>query len=419
MARILPPRSVKPRANLFAALYGPGGSGKTLLALKMAHRLAAETGAEIVFIESDEGRANFYSEFAFRPIPFRERFPVLELIEHINTFTEMVREEPNSIVMIIDSLTPFHTGAEGLNDRNNNVYAKDFGGNTWSAWSKTGPLEEDPMYAAMRRFTKFGHMILCLEEGNDYSGKDLVGVKPKFRDGFGHRVDTLIRVERYFSQNVTKREEKPKPGSAVTDTHRAIIEKVSIAWNKPKSDGTVESEYPIQTGTIIADPQGNIASQLLEYINKGAENYQEVIDEYLVSLKDADRDGLLKAYEYAKRVAWPEEHRKTLMEAIVALGNKAPGAILSTPATAVPPMEHYSWSKLTADHADGNWLDAAEGLDECESDIELDAFLAWAAACGHAEAVRGLVNNRKQELAHQRDDEHTKDSVGLTDNDIF
>lgn len=424
MARILPPRSVKPRANLFAALYGPGGSGKTLLALKMAHRLAVETGAEIVFIEADEGRADFYSEFEFRPIPFRDTFSVLELIEEIDTFTEIVREEPNSIVMVIDSLTPFHAAKGGLNDRNNNHYAASFKGNTWSAWSKTGPLEEEPMYAAMRRFTKHAHMILCLEESNDYGGGDkVIGVKPKFRDGFSHRVDTLIRIERYFHQSVTKNDEKLKPGSsAANDVHRAIIEKVSIAWNDPQPDGTVKSEYPVETGTLIPDPQGNIATQLLEYINKDAENYQGAIEEYLNGLKDADRDGLLKAYGYAKRVAWPPQHRQALMDAIVALGSKFQTTSEVAAETLEPtaPIEHYEWSALDMNHPVEQWLKIAEMLNEhCESDIELDAFLEWAGKCQRADNVRGLIENRKVELAHERAREDLRDSQGLTDNDIF
>ena len=61
---------------------------------------------------------------------------------------------------------------------------------------------------------------------------------------------------------------------------------------------------------------------MLEYLNEGAGNYQEVIDEYLEDIKDADRDGMLKAYNYAQHVAWPEEHRQALMDAIVALGSK-------------------------------------------------------------------------------------------------
>lgn len=439
--RILPPRSVKPRAHLFAGLYGPGGSGKTLLALKMAHRLAVETGAEIVFIDADEGRADFYSEFQFRPIPFREKFSVLELIEEIDTFTEIARAEPDSIVLIIDSLTPFHTGPGGLNDRNNNFYAGEFKGNTWSAWSKTGPLEEDPMYAAMRRFTKHGHLILCLEEAPDYNGKDLVGVKPRFRDGFGHRVDTLIRVERYFQQAVTKREEKPKPGTVATDVHRAIIEKVSIAWNEPRSDGTVETEYPIETGTLIANPQGDIATRLLEYINKGAENYQGSIDEYVEGLKEADRDELLKAYGYAKRVAWPEAHRQALMDAIVSLGSKfqtTEGAPPAPPLNdivdavhAAAGMQHivnvalelsqqYAWSELTMNHHAEEWMQAAEDLDNhCESDIELDAFLARAKQCGRWDDVHEVIENRKGELAHDRKVESFRDTQGLDANEIY
>ena len=145
MTRILPPRAVKPLAKLLMAIYGPEGSGKTLLSLKCAHRLAAPVGAEIVLIDADDGRAEFYPEFAFRPEPFRDAFSTRRLIEVIDGYTEMVREAPGSIVLLIDSLTAFWEGPGGLKELNDTVNAQDFKGNTWSAWSVTGPQEVDPL----------------------------------------------------------------------------------------------------------------------------------------------------------------------------------------------------------------------------------------------------------------------------------
>lgn len=421
MTRILPPRAVKPLAYLLMAMYGPGGSGKTLLALKTAHRLAAPVGGDIVLIDADEGRSEFYPEFAFRPEPFRDVFSTKRLIQVIDSYTEMVREAPGSVVLIIDSLSPFWAKNGGLQHVNNIVNAKKFGGNTWSAWSVTGPQEEEPLYAAMRRFTKYGHMVLCLEESPDYNGNDLVGVKPHFRTGFSHRVDFLVRVERYMHQADTKRQAKPE--DAAQDSHRAIIEKVSIARTRPNPDGTVESEYPVATGTVIPNPNGEIGARLLEYLNEGAGNYEEVIAEYLESIKDADRDGLLKAYDYAKRVTWPEEYREQLKDGITALGSKfkAPEAPVAAPVEGADrPPEQYFWSDLTHNHPVDEWMHAAEELDNnCESEIELDAFLAWAKQCERWDNVHELIYNRKEEVAHERLSDDIDERSGLTANDIF
>jgi hypothetical protein len=422
MMRILPPRAVKPLAYLLMLLYGPEGCGKTLLALKSAHRLVAPVNGEIILIDADEGRAEFYPEFNFRPEPFRGTFSARRLIEKIDEYTEVAREPPGTIAMIIDSVTPFWEREGGLKQVNDTVNAQAFKGNTWSAWSVTGPEEVDPLYMAMRRFTRYGHLIICAEQGPDYEGTKQVGVKPKFRDGLGHRVDFVLRAERYFSQETTARDEAPK--DAATSSHRIVIEKVTIARNRPNPDGTVDSEYPVKTGTVVPDADGGTAARLLEYLNEGAGDYEGVTKEYLESIKDADRDGLLKAYNYAKNVSWPEEHRQALMDAVVALGSKfqtAPAAVEAPPVQAVErPADRYFWSALTPNHPVEEWMQAAEGLDnQCDSDIELDAFLAAAKQAGRWDNVHELIENRKQELAHDRKEEAFRESQGLDANEIF
>lgn len=419
--RVLPPRAVKPLRNLLLAIYGPEGCGKTLLALKSAHRLAAPVGADIVLIDADDGRAELYPEFQFRPEPFRDVFSARRLVDMIDGYTEMIRESPGSIVMVIDSLTPFWEGNGGLKQLNDTVNAQEFKGNTWSAWSVTGPQEVDPLYAAMRRFTRFGHLIVCLEQAPDYEGTKQVGVKPRFRDGFGHRMDFVLRAERYFHQETTVNDAKPT--AAATSTHRAVIEKVTIARNQPNADGTTTNEYPVKTGTVIPDPDGGTAARLLEYLNEGAGNYQEVIAEYLEHLQGATRDEMLKAYNYAKNVAWPEQDRKALEDAIVELGSKFQAPQEDPPASEpvrVGPAPEYRWSGLGPESPVEDWEKAASDLETyCESRIELDAFLAWAKQCERGDDVRELIEHRKRELAHDRGSHDEFYGAGLTDNDIF
>ncbi|MFD6425080.1 AAA family ATPase [Streptomyces sp. NPDC060198] len=177
------------------ALQGPGGSGKTKTALRLAESLAA--GGTIGVVDTERGSALKYA-----PVPGRPDLGGHEFVHLPMAFCSpenliaavRAAEEARLAVLMVDSWSHFWAGKGGLLARVDQESKKPghFGG-SYTAWAPVNELEQD-MLDALLGFP--GHVIVTMRTKNDYEmeGKKVtkVGVKTVQREGAEYEVDVVI-----------------------------------------------------------------------------------------------------------------------------------------------------------------------------------------------------------------------------------
>ncbi|MYW48843.1 AAA family ATPase [Streptomyces sp. SID161] len=175
------------------ALQGPGGSGKTKTALRMAEGLAQ--GGMIGVVDTERGSAKKYAivpgrpdlgghEFGHMPMAFCSPENLIAAVK--------AAEEARLAVLIIDSWSHFWAGKGGLLARVEEEGRKSTGGK-FSAWAPVNDLEQD-MLDVLLNFP--GHVIVTMRTKNDYvmEGKKVTkaGVKTVQREGSEYEFDVVI-----------------------------------------------------------------------------------------------------------------------------------------------------------------------------------------------------------------------------------
>lgn len=177
------------------ALQGPGGSGKTKSALRMAEGLAK--GGPIGVVDTERGSAKKYAivpgrpdlgghEFGHMPMAFCSPENLIAAVK--------AAEEARLAVLIVDSWSHFWAGKGGLLARveEESQKASNRGGK-FTAWAPVNDLEQD-MLDALLNFP--GHVIVTMRTKNDYEmeGKKVtkVGVKTVQREGSEYEFDVVI-----------------------------------------------------------------------------------------------------------------------------------------------------------------------------------------------------------------------------------
>ncbi|MFD3749705.1 AAA family ATPase [Streptomyces cyaneofuscatus] len=177
------------------ALQGPGGSGKTKTALRMAERLA--DGGSIGVVDTERGSAKKYAvvpgrpdlgghEFGHMPMAFCSPENLIAAVR--------AAEEARIAVLVIDSWSHFWAGKGGLLARVEEESQKSTNrGGKFTAWAPVNDLEQD-MLDALLNFP--GHVLVTMRTKNDYSmeGKTVtkVGVKTVQREGSEYEFDVVI-----------------------------------------------------------------------------------------------------------------------------------------------------------------------------------------------------------------------------------
>ena len=177
------------------ALQGPGGSGKTKTALRMAERLV--DGGDIGVIDTERGSAKKYAvvpgrpdlgghEFGHMPMAFCSPENLIAAVK--------AAEEARLAVLIVDSWSHFWAGKGGLLARVEEESQKSSNrGGKFTAWAPVNDLEQD-MLDALLNFP--GHVIVTMRTKNDYEmeGKKVtkVGVKTVQREGSEYEFDVVI-----------------------------------------------------------------------------------------------------------------------------------------------------------------------------------------------------------------------------------
>ncbi|MEU1141829.1 AAA family ATPase [Streptomyces sp. NPDC005885] len=250
-------------------LQGPGGSGKTKTALRMAEGLAK--GGLIGVVDTERGSALKYAPVPGRPDIEAHKFAHLPMAfcspENLKAAVKAA-EEARIAVLIVDSWSHFWAGRGGLLARVDEEAKKGGSGGKFTAWGPVNELEQE-MLDALLNFP--GHVIVTMRTKNDYEmeGKKVtkVGVKTVQREGAEYEVDVVIDM---------------------------------IAGT-----GTVtKTRYTALDGACVHHPGPDFAEAILEQLGQGVDPVQVIVDELV-------REGL--TYERALEVHGQANSRRLLL----------------------------------------------------------------------------------------------------------
>jgi hypothetical protein len=391
---------VRKRSNLYVALYGAGGGGKTLLGLQMMQRIIARDGGKGAVVDTDNGSWRYYAAsspgaddgFSFPDTTLHDNFSPERLHQIVDE-----AEASGVTCLLFDSFSPFWDKQGGLfwrNEHQNAPTRKSGKSDSRAGWSITN-VEEDAVFDRLRAYCdNGGHVILSLEQRNENGpGETVIGVIPRWRSGFPHRVDFVVRVERYSQQIDTKHD--PTGRGAFVDGHRAILEKTRTVGLRVKADGTTEKQPVVPTGAVFDQPSGaEIVDRILDHFHAVPEpDWKAIVAEYMEQLP-SDRDGLLDAYREVDCRDWPAQYREWAQTQIkaIGLGKKASEGPI---ASASPD----GWRALEPNSPVDEWTAAGKALVGTAEVAEVDAFQQHAEACGRSDNVAVYIKERRSQIA--------------------
>jgi hypothetical protein len=181
------------------AIEGPSGSGKTWTALLFAQAL----GKRIAVADTEHKRALLYADiFEFDHLDVTS-FPPEAVIEILGAAA-------NHDVCVIDSLSHFWMGTDGMLEQVDRAARRSGGGNSFAGWKEMRPAERR-MIEAMLAFP--GHLIVTMRsktewviEEND-RGKKVprkIGLKAEQREGIEYEFDLVGSMDHENTMVVTK-----------------------------------------------------------------------------------------------------------------------------------------------------------------------------------------------------------------------
>lgn len=180
--------AVKEQEKARIALDGPSGSGKTWSALAIAQGL----GARIAVIDTEKGSASKYAgDFAFDTLKLYSYDP-RDLPKALSAAASSDHD-----VVIVDSLSHFWMGTDGLLSQVDRITARSQSKNSWSAWKDANPMEQAMIDALL---TYPGHVIVTMrtktewvvtEDERGKKSPTKIGTKPVQRDGIEYEFDLV------------------------------------------------------------------------------------------------------------------------------------------------------------------------------------------------------------------------------------
>ncbi|MFE5258280.1 AAA family ATPase [Streptomyces coelicoflavus] len=245
--------ATREQARARIALQGPGGSGKTKTALRMAEGLA--NGGPIGLVDTERGSALKYAPVPGRPDIEAHDFAHLPMAfcspENLIAAVKAA-EEARLAVLIIDSWSHFWAGKGGLLARVEEE-GKKISGGKFSAWAPVNEMEQD-MLDVLLGFP--GHVIVTMRTKNDYelSGGKVkkLGVKTVQREGAEYEVDVVIDMV--------------------------------------EGTGTVtKTRYSALDGASVHHPGEDFAQAILEQLGQGVDPVQVIVDELIAEGLTYDR----------------------------------------------------------------------------------------------------------------------------------
>lgn len=300
MSQLTFTKATKKQARARIAFEGPSGSGKTYTSLVTARAL----GQRIALIDTEHRSASLYAdEFEFDTLPLDSYDPQL-LIQAL-----AVAAAAGYDVVVIDSLSHFWMGVDGMLEQVDRAAKRSSGGNTFGGWKDMAPVERR-MLEAMLAFP--GHVIATLRQKTEWvieeneRGKKVpkkIGLKAIQRDGLEYEFTIVGDLNHDNELIVTKSRCKSLAG--------AVIRKPDEEFGRTILNWLEDGESSGPTVTELRD---------------------QAIDKY------ATREDLLALYQRAQKLALlgapvVDDHgdATTLGELIAAKGRAAANRPVSAP----------------------------------------------------------------------------------------
>lgn len=242
-------RATKAKAKARIALAGPSGGGKTYTALRVASVLSPDS---IAVLDTERGSASKYAdEFAFDTFEPDSYAPEL-LIDALAS-----AGAAGYGTFIVDSLSHFWMGADGMLEQVDRAGKRVGGGNSFAGWKEMRPVERR-MVDAMLAYP--GHVIATMRTKTEWvieqneRGKNVprrVGTKAEQRDGIEYEFDVVgdLNLENELMVTKTrcpalKRAVIREPGEEFAETVKAWLEagadrtdEVAAALDKATAEG--------------------------------------------------------------------------------------------------------------------------------------------------------------------------------------
>lgn len=262
-------KATKKQAKARIAFEGPSGSGKTYTSLITATAL----GQRIALIDTEHRSASLYAdEFDFDTLELDSYDP------QILTQALAAAGQQGYDVVVIDSLSHFWMGSDGMLEQVDRAAKRSAGGNTFGGWKEMRPVERR-MIEAMLAFP--GHLIATMRtktewvvEENDRGKKvpKKIGLKAEQREGLEYEFTLVGTLDLENTLVVTK--------SRCKDLSGAVISRPDTAFGMTLGSWLEDGE----AGPGAAE----IRDEVTEHPDAG---YDELIALY----RKAERHGLLGA----------------------------------------------------------------------------------------------------------------------------
>ena len=198
-------RAEKGKKPLRLVIGGASGSGKTYTSLDFAEYLSTVSGKPTACMDTEHGRMGLYADkYTFDVIEVDPPFSPDRLIALLKE-----AEEAGYGQFVIDSTTHFWNGSGGMLEIVNEIARKQFSGNSYMAWSKATPMQQEVVDALLRSNM---HIIVTTRAKQEYAetennGKkryEKIGMGMVQREGFEYDFDFALMMDMDNDALVTK-----------------------------------------------------------------------------------------------------------------------------------------------------------------------------------------------------------------------
>lgn len=238
-------KATKKKAKLRAGLYGTSGSGKTMTALLIAKGIGGKTA----FIDTEHGSASKYSDLFEFDVCELDSFDPKDLIKGLKD----IPTEYDTVV--IDSMSAFWQGEQGILQQVENAGKRAQGGNTFRAWGEVSPLLNKindlvmgaPYHVITTLRAKTEYVVEKNDKGRQAPRK--IGLAPVYKEGWEYNLDFIARMDIDNTMIVEKTRIPEFSGEVITKPDEQIGRRLA-AWLGQGEKVPTELE---QLGVLISE----------------------------------------------------------------------------------------------------------------------------------------------------------------------